>query len=316
MKVAPAEYPPPINPVEEFIAPITDPEEERIEVGIAIVGGGPAGLACAIRAAQLLEQEPELAEKLGEVPIAVVEKGKACGAHLLSGANLRPSAMRELFPDLDPSEWPVYQEVEKDAVYLLTKRAALPLKPMPPNFRNHGNYVTSVAKLGRFLAEKAEEAGVYILTETAPTSFWSRTGSSRAPLGDKGRARAARSSAISSPARTWWRRGRSGRGHPRPLHRRGPRLLRPARPRSPALGARREGGLGGQGASRPRHPHDGLAAAEARQVERVRRQLHLSDGRGQGQHRPRRRPRLHGRHLLLSRRAAGAEDPPVHQEDP
>src|ERR687898_1628226 len=167
MKVAPAEYPPPVDPVEEFIAPITDPEEERIEVGIAIAGGGPAGLACAIRAAQLLEQEPELAEKLGEVPIAVVEKGKACGAHLLSGANMRPSAMRELFPDLDPSQWPVYQEVTRDAVYLLTKRAALPLKPMPPNFRNHGNYVTSVAKLGRFLAEKAEEAGVYILTETS-----------------------------------------------------------------------------------------------------------------------------------------------------
>ena len=80
---------------------------------------------------------------------------------------MRPSAMRELFPDLDPKDWPVYQEVTKDAVYLLTKRMALPLVPMPPNFRNHGNYVTSVAKLGRFLAEKAEEAGVYILSETA-----------------------------------------------------------------------------------------------------------------------------------------------------
>ena len=55
----------------------------------------------------------------------------------------------------------------KDAVYLLTKKAALPLRPMPPNFRNHGNYVTSIAKLGRFLGEKAEEAGVYLLTETA-----------------------------------------------------------------------------------------------------------------------------------------------------
>jgi electron-transferring-flavoprotein dehydrogenase len=163
----PAQFPPPVKPAEEFIAPITDPEEERIEVGIAIVGGGPAGLACAIKAAQLLEDEPELAEKLGEVPIAVVEKGKTAGAHLLSGANLRPSAMRELFPDLDPSEWPVYQEVTKDAVYLLTSRLALPLKPMPPNFRNHGNYVTSVAKLGRFLSEKAEEAGVYILSETS-----------------------------------------------------------------------------------------------------------------------------------------------------
>ena len=169
--VAPAEFPPPVEPVQEFVGSPTDPEDERIEVGVAIVGGGPAGLACAIRLTQLLEDEPELAESLGEVPVAVVEKGKATGAHTLSGANMRPSAMRELFPDLDPSEWPVYQEVEKDAVYLLTKRAALPLKPMPPNFRNHGNYVTSVAKLSRFLGEKAEEAGVYLLTETAATKL-------------------------------------------------------------------------------------------------------------------------------------------------
>ncbi len=76
MAVEPAEYPPPVKPAEEFIAPITDPEDERIEVGVAIVGGGPAGLACANKLMQLLENEPELTEKLGEVPVAVIEKGK------------------------------------------------------------------------------------------------------------------------------------------------------------------------------------------------------------------------------------------------
>ncbi len=168
--VKPSEFPPPFDSA-DVIGPPTDPEEDRIEVGVAIVGGGPAGLACANKLMQLLEDEPELTEKLGEVPVAVIEKGKVAGAHLLSGANMKPSAMEELFPDLPKSEWPVYQEVTKDAVYLLTKSRAIPLKPPPPNFRNHGNYVTSVSKLGRFLADKAEEAGVYVLSETAATKL-------------------------------------------------------------------------------------------------------------------------------------------------
>src|SRR5438874_12261690 len=157
MSVAPIDYYPRVNPPEEFVGPPTDPQDGRIEVGVVIVGGGPAGLACAIRLTQLLEREPALAESLGEVPVALVEKGKTTGSHLLSGAMMEPSAMRKLFPDLDESDWPTFGTVEKDTVYFMTKRRAVPLKPTTPQSSNNGNQVTSIARLGRFLGEKAEE---------------------------------------------------------------------------------------------------------------------------------------------------------------
>jgi electron-transferring-flavoprotein dehydrogenase len=191
MATAPIEFPPQVEPEKEFVTQPTDPEDERIEVGVVIVGGGPGGLACAIRLTQLLAEDEALVESLGEVPVAVVEKGKGPGSHLLSGAMMHPSAMRALFPDLDESEWPTYGAVDKDSVYLLPNgKRSVPLHPIPPPFKNHGNHVTSVARLGRWLSEQAEEAGVYILGETSGYKLLVEDGRVvGVRSGDKGRGR-------------------------------------------------------------------------------------------------------------------------------
>src|SRR6478672_10851445 len=121
----PSDFPPPFD-VSEAIAPPTDPADERIEVGVAIVGAGPAGLACAIRLGQLLEAEPAIGERLGEVPFAVLEKGKQVGSHLLSGAVVNPRSLRELFGDQKRiSDMPFYGEVRSESVYFLTPHQAI-----------------------------------------------------------------------------------------------------------------------------------------------------------------------------------------------
>jgi electron-transferring-flavoprotein dehydrogenase len=162
----PSNFPPPFE-VREFVAEPSDPVEERIEVGVLIVGAGPAGLACAIRLGQLLEENPDVAERLGDVPVALVEKGKQPGSHLLSGAVVNPRALRRLFRDrYRVEDLPSYGPVQGEAVYVLTKRNALRIPP-PPTMRNHGNWIFSLSQLGRWLAERAEEGGATVLPETS-----------------------------------------------------------------------------------------------------------------------------------------------------
>src|ERR1700741_4391466 len=119
----PADFPPDVDPTREFVKRSLDGPEELIEVGVAIVGGGTAGLACANRLLQLLGDDPEMMERLGEVPVAVVEKAKTCGGHNLSGAVMRPGPLQELFPAMTREEWRkegfAYGEVTKEAVYLM-----------------------------------------------------------------------------------------------------------------------------------------------------------------------------------------------------
>src|SRR5271165_4627034 len=172
-KVVPAAFPPPVDSRGEFIKRGLDPDDELIEVGVAIVGGGTAGLACANRLLQLLADDPETMERLGEVPVAVVEKAKTCGGHSLSGAVMRPAALEELFPEMTREQWReegfAFGEVKKEAVYL-TPTSKLKLRiPPPPPFKNHGNEVVSVSALARFQQRQVEEAGAYVLTETSAT---------------------------------------------------------------------------------------------------------------------------------------------------
>ena len=165
MSVSPADFPPPFD-WREFVAEPTDPPEERIDVGVLIVGGGPAGLTAAIRVGQLLEEHPEVAEHLGDVPVAVVEKGRAPGAHLLSGAVVNPRAFRELFPGMLTEDMPFRAPVVRESVYFLTPKRHVRV-PAPPTMWNHNHYVASLSEIGRWLAEKAEELGATLVPETS-----------------------------------------------------------------------------------------------------------------------------------------------------
>jgi electron-transferring-flavoprotein dehydrogenase len=191
-KVVPADFPPPVDATEEFVKRGLDGEDDRIEIGVAIVGGGTAGLACANRLLQLLGEDPETMEKLGEVPVAVIEKAKTCGGHNLSGAVMRPGPLQELFPDFSREQWRqegfAFGEVKKEAIYALPNGKSKIRIPPPPPQRNHGNEVISVSALCRYMQAQAEENGAYLLTETAATQLIVEDGAVvGVRSGDKGR---------------------------------------------------------------------------------------------------------------------------------
>jgi electron-transferring-flavoprotein dehydrogenase len=193
-KVVPADFPPPVDASKEFVKRGLDGEDERIEIGVAIVGGGTAGLACANRLLQLLSEDPETMEGLGEVPVAVIEKAKTCGGHNLSGAVMRPGPLQELFPELNREQWRsegfAFGEVKKEAIYALPNGKSKIRIPPPPPQRNHGNEVISVSALCRYMQAQAEENGAYLLTETAATQLIVEEGAVvGVRSGDKGRGR-------------------------------------------------------------------------------------------------------------------------------
>jgi len=134
-------------------------ERETLDVDVLIVGGGPAGLAAAIRLAQLQKQQG------GEpLAIAVLEKSREAGAHELSGSVLDPSTLRELIPDFVAKGAPLEAEVHKEHVYFFTKGAKVPFPIIPPPLQNHGNYIVSINKFVRWLAAQAEQEGIDFFT--------------------------------------------------------------------------------------------------------------------------------------------------------
>ena len=133
-------------------------ERESMEFDVVIVGGGPAGLASAIRLKQLA------AEQGSELSVCLIEKGAEIGAHILSGAVMDPRALSELLPDWKETGAPLNAPVTEDRFFILTEDAStrVPNSLLPQCFHNEGNYVISLGNLCRWLGEQAEALGVDI----------------------------------------------------------------------------------------------------------------------------------------------------------
>ncbi len=140
-----------------------DPDPEAVPLDVLFVGGGPAGLAGAIRLGQLAARDRRDGGPLADLEIGVLEKSGELGEHCLSGAVVNPEAFRTLFPDLDEGEFPFRGPVVGDRVLLLTRRGRVRV-PTPLTMRNHGHHTASICELVRWLGGQAEALGVNVFT--------------------------------------------------------------------------------------------------------------------------------------------------------